>query len=120
MLRVSTISSFGSVTFENPGDVPVAPFWTVKGPFSSFIFTSPAGEIVHYNASALITDTIYIDMLAGTVEDQSGVNKYDKLVGIPDFWEIPPGVSTGTIQVNDATVDTKATAIWNPRKWVLF
>jgi len=120
-LRVSTTSSFGTINFDNPGDVPAFPIWTVRGPFTRFELVSPDGSrSVEYAFSKGINQWVTVDMANGTAVDETGANQYGKLTSLPGFWAIPPGTSSGTAEMDNPTSDSSAVALWNPKKWILF
>lgn len=118
-MRVSTTAAFGSVTFSNSGDVAAAARWKVEAPFSGFELISPAGEsLLFENAKA--SGWIEVDMRLGTIVDETGANVYDGLGPTPVFWSIPRGESTAEVLVPGATSASRITAIWAPRKWLVF
>lgn len=119
-LRLSTNNAFGSVNFTNPGDVKAFPEWKIEGPFDGFTFTSPTGEVLQYAGSKTIGHWIKVNTEFGTIVDDLGANLYGGRVGVPKFWGIPAGDSIATIAVLNATSDSKVTALWYVKKWILF
>jgi hypothetical protein len=120
-LELSTTNSLGAVLFENPGDVAVFPVWTLQGPFSQAVLTSPSGEELVWIDDLEEGETLTIDTAAGTVKDQTGANRYGSLGPVPRFWSIPPGNSNGEVELLDAVAPgSLATVIWQPKKWVVF
>lgn len=119
-LQLSTSTAFGSVHFVNPGDVRVFPIWTLEGPFEGFTFTSPTGEIIEWVGSVDLGEFLVVNTEFGTIKDDTGANRYGGVVGVPKFWSIPAGESDAIIEMDTPTADTRATALWNARKWMVF
>ena len=120
-LELSTTNSLGAVTFQNPGDVGVYPEWTLNGPFTEFTLTSPLGETLTWTGVVDAGETIFINSEAGTVTDHTGANRYAGLGAVPRFWRVPPGSSTGSVELVDPVAPgSSVTVIWRPKKWILF
>lgn len=119
-LRVSTTNSLGSVLFTNPGDVGVYPSWTLNGPFTGFTLTSPSSEVLSWTGTLVVGESITVNMEAGTVTDHTGLNRYSGLSAVPKFWKIPPGNSTGTVELLNTTSASSAVVLWRPKKWMVF
>lgn len=127
-LKVSTNNSLGSVQLFNPGSVGVGGLWVLEGPFTSFNFVSPTGEVLEWDSTTepaaygapTSADTLTVDFELGTIVDNLDRNRFGGFVGIPNFWDIPAGTTTSTIEVEDATSDTSVTILFNPKRWVMF
>lgn len=125
-LQLSTNNSLGQVPLINPGSVGVGGLWVLEGPFTAFVFTSPTGEVLEWDSAQDIYDapeedeTITIDFDLGTATDNLGRNRFGGFVGIPNFWDIPPGTNTANIELVDATSDSAVTLYFQPKRWVMF
>lgn len=120
-LILGSVDGLGDVTFENTGDVDAWPVWTLYAPFSSFAFVRSDGLSLEWTgATAKTSGTITVDTLNGTVRDETGANRYAELEPAPKFFSIPPGTSTASIVLGDATSASRAAVNWHPRKLVMF
>jgi hypothetical protein len=127
-LTLSTSSGFGTVPFENHGDVPANAQWTVRAPFTAFEITSAAGETLIWGTAGngvggadKLTGFILVDMGLGTVVDELGANQYAGLGSVPRFWKIPQGESEATVTVDDAVGGTTLVEVlWRSQRLVMF
>lgn len=119
-MRLTSSQAMGSRTVENPGDAEAYPVWEIVGPGSNFTATSASGEVLRWEGTLAIGETLTIDTQAGTVVDGTGVNRYDKMSAAPRFWSIEPGTSAVSVTLDGATTDSRITASWRPRRWVSF
>lgn len=118
-LQLSTTTGFGTVNFDNPGDVAVAPVWTAYAPFTAILLESPSGEVLEWTGDKP-DGWLRIDAGAGTVVDEVGANRYAGLNSVPRFWAIPPGATQAQIVATDPDEDTRVVVAWRPKRWVLF
>lgn len=118
-LRVSSAQAIGTLIIENSGDVNAYPRWQFKGPMDTVTVTSDTGLSFSYNATIALGTTITIDTVAGTVVDQSGVNKYANLGASPKLFPIAAGTSSLTVTATGATSDTLISMFYQPRKEVV-
>lgn len=118
-LKVSTNAGFGTVTFQNQGDIPAFPRWVIGAPFSGFSLTSQSGEVLSWTGLKT-TGFIEIDSEKGTVVDETGANRYGGLSAVPRFWSLPQGDSIAEVIADDATSATQITAYWRTKRWVMF
>lgn len=120
-LILGSIDGFGSVTFQNTGDVDAWPVWTLFAPFTGFALVRSDGLALEWvGDAAKTTGFIVVDSLNGTVVDETGANRYGELEPAPKFFPITPGSSDASVVLNGAGGATRATVSWNPRKLVLF
>jgi hypothetical protein len=118
-LEVSSSGAFGIRDVVNIGDARAWPFWTLKGPFTSFTFVGPKGETIAWSGSILVGNGIYIDTKNGTLKDFNGVNKYDGLASAPKFWSIAPGTAVVSATMLGTSAVSEAKAEWSPRRWLV-
>jgi|GEM_PF-998918 len=102
-LQVMPSAAFDSLTVDNRGDAPAPPVWKIVGPGTRFEATSPSGESLVWAGSLLAEESLTFDVAEGTVIDHKGVNRYDELGVAPRFWSLPPGQSTFTCRLSDAS-----------------
>ncbi|XAO35627.1 minor tail protein [Microbacterium phage FireCastle] len=119
-LRLSNTEGSGAVQFVNTGDVEAWPIWTFLPPFKDFSLSRDGMTLDFVQPATKLTGFIEIDSKAGTIKDQSGVNRYDLLGPAPKFFPIPRGTSTAQVVLLGATGDTRVNVVWHPRKVVLF
>jgi len=118
-LSVASSQAIGTILLENTGSAPAYPVWTVVGPGRDFKALLPAGEGFHWTGTLLAGETLHVDTQAGTVKDGTGANRYAELAPAPRFWAIPPGTTSATASLEDATSDSSITCSWRPRSWVV-
>lgn len=122
-MRLPLVASqaFGLVQVNNPGDARVYPQWTFHGPGHTLQVTSPLGEVTAWDAALASGESLTIDMRAGTVVDNNGLNRYADLRAAPRFWALAPGVSTISASMEDAAYESGSRIImsFNPRKWMV-
>lgn len=120
-LILGSVDGFGSVTFQNTGDVDAWPTWTLFAPFTGFALVRSDGLALEWTGDvAKSSGFIVVDTLAGTVVDETGANRYGELEPAPKFFSIQPGSSSASVVLNGAGAASRATASWHPRKLVLF
>jgi phage-related protein len=114
-LLVKTSQALGNVNVENEGDVAAPVVWQIKGPSDNVTITLN-GVGFSYTETLTSSDTITIDTEAGTVKNQSGVNKYAFLSSSPKLFSIPSGISTISITATGTdTSNSKISGFYNPR-----
>jgi hypothetical protein len=118
-LRLTASQQFGSINFTNEGDAPAYPVWSIIGPGSTFRAVSPRGEVLQWNGSLGIGESLIIDTRAGTVVDGRGANRYAELATAPRMWTVPPGSSTSDVELNDVSSVSAVNCTWRPRKWLV-
>lgn len=119
-LRLTSSQAMGSRTVENPGDSVAYPVWRVTGPGSNFTAISPTGQVLRWEGVLTAGETLTFDTRAGTVVDQTGANRYDRLAPAPRFWSVEPGESEVSVTLDGATTDSRITCSWQPRWWASF
>lgn len=119
-MMLSSTTSLGEVSVTNPGDAPATVVAVAEGPFSKIYLTGPDGEVVTWTGEKLVDESVTIDLALGTAVDELGANVFDGLNDLPEWWELPPGVTIIEVQADDADEGTKITLFWRPRRWVLF
>ena len=131
LTRLSLVGSAltGEVVIDNTGTAPALPVWTVTGPFTSFEAASPGGSGFKFGAALGAGEWIRVDVAKGTVVDNQGRNRYADLDKAPRLWQIPPGTTTVTAQLQGASPGTlqgdeyvgrsKIEVAWRPRVWMV-
>ena len=118
-MKVAASQVLGNISVDNtPSDVPCPPKFVLTGPFDSATLTYN-GVGFTYNAVVAAGSTIFVDTAAGTVVDQSGVNKYGALSTAPKFFNIPAGLSTVSMTAVNTTTATQLQMNFQPRKEVV-
>jgi hypothetical protein len=117
-LILASTDGFGETTITNVGDVDAWTRWRLHAPFSGFALLR--GSLALEWAGAKSSGYIDVDMLDGTVVDETGANRYGGLLPAPKFWALPPGEATVSVVLADAASESKAVVNWNPRKAVMF
>lgn len=116
-LQLATTDTFGTLTFDNPGDAKAYPLWQIYGPATSFDATNAAGELISWVGVLNAGDVLTIDHKTGRVFDQNGDSRYDGLAPFPQFWSIPPDESTGSVVLGGGTTGvSKVVYSWQPRR----
>lgn len=120
-LPLVSSQSFGLVQVNNTGDVKAYPTWTFRGPGHTLNLTSPSGETLTWEGELLGGETLTIDMRAGTVVDNLGINRFAELLTAPNFWALAPGVSTISASMDDADYGSGSLIVMSfyPRKWMV-
>jgi hypothetical protein len=118
-LRVGSAATVGAREVSNVGDTFAWPVFRIRGPLTGIVLTGPNGEILQWDGTLDMDETLVIDMKANTVEDLDGVNRYNGLAPAPRFWSIAPGLSEVSVQLDDITADSLAVAQWWPRRWAV-
>ncbi|WP_405799474.1 phage tail family protein [Streptomyces sp. NBC_01506] len=118
-MPVSASQAIGEIQLNNSGDAEAYPIWEVIGPGRNFEAVSPTGERLAWSGTLGANERLTIDTRKGTVVDQGGTNRYDKLEDAPRFWTVKPGVSTATAQLIEINSSSKIACSWRPRKWMV-
>ncbi|QPB09848.1 minor tail protein [Streptomyces phage Sentinel] len=118
-MTVAPSQAIGSIDLLNTGDAPAYPVWEVRGPGDHFVATSPTGETLKWNGTLTAGQKLIIDTRKGTVQDETGANRYDLLDAAPRFWTVQPGASTATASLLNTTSASQITCSWYPRKWMV-
>lgn len=118
-LRVSSSQAIGSLSLENPGDIPSQPVWIIDGPADTVTITQN-GIGFEYAASIAEGERVTIDTRNATVLDATGTNLYGSLAAAPKMFSIPAGVSTVSIVATGADTATRISGYFNPRREVLY
>lgn len=117
-MKVAASQVLGAISVSNPGDVAAPPKFVITGPADSASFS--LGSLAFtYNARIDAGVTITIDTTAGTVVDDSGINKYANLSAAPKFFQVPAGASTINMNAVNATSATSLQMTFQPRKEVV-
>jgi hypothetical protein len=129
MAEMPLISSqtAGSVTIENPGDVPAFAVWTLRGPMNSFSASVNGQGFVYENLIPEGT-TIVINTLDKTVKqvlpvpvDPDDGNRYDALGTAPKLFAIPQGQIVVDVVAENTTIDVSLVSMYfNPRRELVF
>jgi hypothetical protein len=118
-MSVAPSQAIGSIDLFNSGDAPAYPVWEVRGPGDTFVATSPSGETLKWNGTLAAGQKLIVDTRKGTVQDETGTNRYDLLDTAPRFWTVQPGSSTATASLLNTTSASQITCSWYPRKWMV-
>lgn len=118
-LPLSPDQAIGTITVENTGDAPAWPTWTVIGPGTNFQIVSPTGELLRWEGSLAVGETLTVDTKAGTVTDGLGNNRYADLAPAPRFWAIPAGTNTVEASLSGTTTASRIVCSWQARKWMV-
>lgn len=122
-LQLSSATAFGERTVTNPGDVPAWCDWTIKGPATDLLFVGADGETLHWTGSIASSDTVIVDTRNSQIYDQRGPvagNLYSGLDSAPRFWQVAPGSSQVTVEIEGAQAgQTIAVCRWQPRRWAV-
>lgn len=118
-LKVMRSQAIGSVTVENPGDVASPLTW---------ILTGPGGPVhadidgVGWTFKALLEegDVITIDGVTKRVTDQLGRNRYSDMGPAPKFFQLPEGKTRINIQMENATLASRVTGSYKPRRELIY
>lgn len=117
-LHVMPSSASGTVTVENPGDVPAPMSWRINGPGGpatvmvagrGFVFETPltAGEVI----------TVERTSTGWKVTDQTGANRYEDLGPAPKFPSAPVGPTVVTASLENALPGTSSiSGFFRPRR----
>lgn len=118
-LNLASSQAMGNIDLENIGDAEAYPVWTIIGPGQNFKATSPTGEKLEWLGSLAPGEKLVIDTRAGTVRDNTGVNRYAALAPAPRFWKVPPGTSTCNVFLENVSAGSEIQCTWRPRKWMV-
>lgn len=117
-LQVASSQAIGSVNIENPGDVEAPVVWEIRGPSTSVSVTLN-GVGFSYDGALLEGETVTVDVEAGTVIDQDGINVYANLAPAPKLFYIPAGQSVVDIIATGADSETRVSGYYSPRREVI-
>lgn len=120
-MRLTSSQTLGTITVNNTdGDVPSYPIWTIYGPVTGLqIQNSGTGQGFTYSVPLTAGQTLTIDTGAGTIVDQTGVNKYSSLGYAPKLFALPPGTTKIAVVGTAADANTKISCTYYPRREVL-
>jgi hypothetical protein len=118
-LRVGSAATVGDREMNNIGDTFAWAVFAIQGPTTGIVLTGPNGEVLQWDGTLALGETLTIDMRANTVEDQTGANRYNGLAPAPRFWSVAPGTSEVSVQLDDITADSLLVAQWWPRRWAV-
>lgn len=114
---LSSSQALGSISLANDGDAPARPVWTIVGPGTNFVATSPTGEVLSWQGTLSAGQALTIDTATGLVVDNTGANRYSSLASRPRFWFIPGGTNIATVSMTGTTPGvSKITCAWRARK----
>lgn len=119
-LRVSSSQVLGSVTVNNPGDVPAPIKWIVTGPGGPFSAVSSLGETLTFDTTLGSGEVITIDGETALVTDQTGENRYGELGDAPKLFSAQPGISTIDVLLPSATADSRVVGLFRPRRELVY
>lgn len=117
-MKVSSSQTLGVVAVNNVGDVPIQPFYAIRGPVTGLQVSNGS---VGFGFSAMIPAgaTYTVDTATNEVLDDSGNNVYSLLNAAPKFFALPVGTSTVSITGTDADANTQITVYYSPRYEVI-
>jgi hypothetical protein len=118
-LRLSGSQASGAIVLENQGNAPAYPVWQITGPGKDLHCESAKGEVFRWSGTLDNGETLTIDTSTATVRDGNGDNRYTELDPAPVFWAVPPGMSSAVISMEDTSSETRITATWRPRSWLV-
>jgi hypothetical protein len=118
-MRLATSQAFGAREMENKGDTSAYPIWRLDGPFTQVILNGPKGETLKWDGTISAGQFLVINTFDATVVDQTGANRYTGLDDNPDFWLVPPGVSSVYVQMSNTSATSAIVAEWQPRRWAV-
>lgn len=118
-MRLAASQTLGSILFENPGDAPAYPVWTITGPGSNLVATSASGESFTWMGSLTAGQWLTIDTRTASVRDHTGVSRYAQLGPAPKLWRVPPGITTANVALNDTTAASRIAVEWQARRWTV-
>lgn len=116
-LRVSSTSVLGEQLVSNPGDVDTWPSWEVHGPGTAMLFTNSRGDSLSLAGTLSEDRALLISTRPGeaSIMLDDGTDWWDKLVGTPNLWRLPPGDTTVDMQVTGAAEGTYVALSYTPR-----
>jgi hypothetical protein len=112
------LSRAGGVSLTNPGDVDTYPEWAFSGPFTSIIatnnITGKTYTIIH--TAATTANSLYLNTDPGNsyLVDESGINRWDKLVGGYQLWPMVSGDNPVNLVMTGVDTNSAATLSFNP------
>lgn len=126
-MELSSVTSLGEVALTNPGDAEAPMLAKIEAPFSGFTLIGAGGEEVSWTyleqfgiVGSKAAGYILVDMGEGTVVDETGANYYAGLNAVPVFWTLKRGTSDVELSLAGASVASKITVFYYPRRWVMF
>lgn len=122
-LRVASSQVGGSATITSPGDAASYPIWEITGPGTPVVSNETTGQSWAFGEEIPAGTTVTVDCRPPSVApetgltavDQNGVDWWDRFVGFPTLWEIPPGETRLAAQMVGATPDTRLRLRFAPR-----
>jgi phage-related protein len=119
-LKLNSDTVLGTQTVDNTGDVEAFPVWTVHGPCTSItLANSTTGQTIDLPITLTSTQVVTIDTrpFRKTVRRDDGTNLYGSLSTSSALWVLPTGLSTITVELPGATVDSYVTLTYS-RRWL--
>jgi hypothetical protein len=119
-LVLNSDTVFGTQVIDNTGDVEAFPVWTVHGPCSSITLTNTTtGEVTDLPVALTASQVVTIDTrpFRKTVTRDDGTNLYGSLTTASVLWNLPTGLSTITVELPGADVDSYVTLVFS-RRWL--
>lgn len=116
-VQVSSSQVLGELEVLNPGNARTPVLWRLTGP-SGTVTAARGSEVWTIPDGIPDGTTWFLDTSLGTLveyDEDGEVDHYDKLGDAPDFWRLPPGRSTVTVSMEDATSPAQAELIFQPR-----
>jgi hypothetical protein len=105
------------LTITNPGDVPAFATWQFVGPGGPIVAypgTNPADGF-RINTTMTAGQSLTLNAEEGTLVDQAGADAYSLLDPSPSMWMIPPGTTTASVSMTNATAASSVTLTFWPR-----
>lgn len=121
---LGTGTVLGSTQITNPGDADAYPVWTITGPGTPVISNAGTGESYEFTTALAAGQTVTVDCRPVEIAPQTGLTAVDNtgtdwwpaFADYPDFWTLPPGTSSISLEMDGATsassVSVSASARW--------
>ncbi|UVK59034.1 minor tail protein [Microbacterium phage Cen1621] len=108
--------ALGEVTVDNPGKVPSWVEWELRGPFTR-VEASYLGEGWAFEDALAAGEVVTITKTAAGIRviDATGASRYSSLSDVPRFFQLPPGKSTVSVDVDGTTEATRVIGRYKPR-----
>lgn len=119
-LTLGSDTVFGTQTINNTGDVETFPVWTVHGPCTSLVLNNTTtGDTIELPITLTAAQTVTIDTrpFRKTVTRDDGTNLYGSLTTTSVLWALPIGLSTITVDLPGAGVESYVTLVYS-RRWL--
>ncbi|GEB46946.1 hypothetical protein MTE01_28910 [Microbacterium testaceum] len=116
-MRLSSSSARGDLIIDNPGEIAAYPTWRLTGPTTRATVTmgSASWSIGPLDVGEIVT----IDTRTNKVTLADGKNAYNRLGPAPRLFSLPPGSTSLSVTMTDATLVTSATCFFRPRMEVV-